>query len=225
MKRDVFIEAGTGFGKTLASVLPQMLNDNNNNGVTILISPLKRLQSSQAAAILNKYGLCTAVINEDTDCGDLFWDTIAYDFKKKTVGCADVFIVTPEQFFRSPQGHESRFGKLIRKHAFKRRIRVSVVDEAQFTHTFGQPRYGLKTFREAYGQLDVIKILFGPSIPWAAMTATATYQILKTIEKTLLRPNYLHLHTTSNRQNIMFASHCVSGRIDQPENYSQCMGE
>ncbi|THU75978.1 hypothetical protein K435DRAFT_879903 [Dendrothele bispora CBS 962.96] len=210
MRRDIFLEAGTGFGKTLASVLPQMLNDAINDGVTIIISPLKRLQLSQAESIFKKYGLCAVVMN-------------VYDFSKNGgPGCADIFIVTPEQFFRNPQGHDSRFGKIVRKHIFRRRIRLTVVDEAQFIHTYGLPHYGMKAFRDAYGQLNDIKVLFGPAIPWAAMTATATYHILKTIEKRVLRPSYLHLRTTSNlnRPNIMYTSHCVPGQIDRLENYT-----
>jgi hypothetical protein len=53
LKRDVFLEAGTGFGKTLACILPQLLNDKVNNGVTMIISPLKRLQLSQVSDILH----------------------------------------------------------------------------------------------------------------------------------------------------------------------------
>ncbi|THU93698.1 P-loop containing nucleoside triphosphate hydrolase protein [Dendrothele bispora CBS 962.96] len=217
---NVFLEAGTGFGKTLASILTQMFNDIENDGVTIIISPLKRLQASQAASIFQTYGLCTIAVNEGTYGSDLFWNTVGYDLKKRIPGCADVFIVTPEQFFRNPQGHISRFGKLVWKHIFKCRIRLTVVDEAHFTHTCRLPRYGLDAFREAYSQLDDIKILFGPAVPWAAMTATATHQILKTIQEKLLCPNYLHLRTTSNRRNIMYATHCVPGHIDQPENFA-----
>ncbi|THV02963.1 P-loop containing nucleoside triphosphate hydrolase protein [Dendrothele bispora CBS 962.96] len=237
MRRDIFLEAGTGFGKTLASVFRNCCND----GITIIISPLKRLQLSQAESIFRKYGLCTIVVNEDTDDSNEFWRASnsragrffepifqcltchqmnVYDFSKKGgPGCGDIFIVTPEQFFRNPQGHDSSFGKIVRKHPFRRQIRLTVVDEAQFIHTYGLPHYGMKAFRDAYGQLNDIKVLFGLAIPWAAMTATATYHILKTIEKRVLRPSYLHLRTTSNRPNIMYASHCVPGQIDQLENY------
>ncbi|THV00107.1 P-loop containing nucleoside triphosphate hydrolase protein [Dendrothele bispora CBS 962.96] len=134
-KQDVFLNVGTGFGKTLASILLQLLSD--GEVITIIISPLKRLQASQAESLQMKYGLCTIVVNEDTPSDDHFW-----------------------------------------------------------------------------------KVIFGPAVVWAAMTATATSQALKSIEKVVLQPNYLKLQATSNRSNIMYASHCVPGRIDQPENYA-----
>ena len=42
---DVFLNAGTGSGKTLAAILNQLLEDESK--LTIVISPLKRLQDSQ----------------------------------------------------------------------------------------------------------------------------------------------------------------------------------
>lgn len=41
---DVFVGAGTGIGKTLAAALNQLLED--SDGVTVIVSPLKRLQGS-----------------------------------------------------------------------------------------------------------------------------------------------------------------------------------
>ncbi|THU88850.1 hypothetical protein K435DRAFT_565984, partial [Dendrothele bispora CBS 962.96] len=70
-KQDVFLNVGTGFGKTLASILLQLLSD--GEVITIIISPLKRLQSSQAESLQMKYGLCTIVVNEDTPSDDYFW--------------------------------------------------------------------------------------------------------------------------------------------------------
>ncbi|THV02112.1 hypothetical protein K435DRAFT_654065, partial [Dendrothele bispora CBS 962.96] len=129
-------------------------------------------------------------------------------------------ITTPEQFFKSTEGHLSRFGQIAWKRPFLCRIQLAVVDEAHFIHTYGLSHYGLPAFRPAYRGLDEIKVIFGPTVVWAAMTATATSQALKSIEKVVLRPNYLKLQATSNRSNIMYASHCVPGRIDQPENYA-----
>lgn len=46
--RYVFVQAGTGVGKTLAAVLNQLLEP--EDGVILIISPLKRLQSSQVCS-------------------------------------------------------------------------------------------------------------------------------------------------------------------------------
>ena len=48
--KDVFIQAGTGTGKTLAAILNQLLEP--LDGVLLIISPLKRLQYTQVCLIL-----------------------------------------------------------------------------------------------------------------------------------------------------------------------------
>ena len=50
--KDVFVQAGTGEGKTLAAVLNQLLDD--SNGLTLILSPLKRLQSTQVCLIYSR---------------------------------------------------------------------------------------------------------------------------------------------------------------------------
>ncbi|THU81757.1 P-loop containing nucleoside triphosphate hydrolase protein [Dendrothele bispora CBS 962.96] len=217
-KRDVFMNVGTGFGKTLPSVLPQLVAE--GNFATIIISPLKRLQSSQANALREKYGLCVVVVNEDSPKDDNYWKIHAYDFRMKTSGCADIFIVTPEQFFEAKEGYPTIFSKIVRNSAFNRRIGLISVDDAHFVHVHGLEHHGISAFRPGYGDLAGIKNLFGPNVPWAALTATATHQVLQTLEKRILRPGYITLHATSNRPNIMFATHCVPGRISDPRNYT-----
>jgi len=46
--RDSLISAGTGSGKTLPIALCTLLDDPTKKKVTIVVSPLKRLQKSQA---------------------------------------------------------------------------------------------------------------------------------------------------------------------------------
>lgn len=60
--RDCLVDAGTGSGKTLCMVLPMLLDP---SGITITISPLKRLQSLQATEF-RVFGINTIAINEDT---------------------------------------------------------------------------------------------------------------------------------------------------------------
>jgi superfamily II DNA helicase RecQ len=67
--RDCLIDAGTGSGKTLCMVLPALLDPTS---VSIVISPLKRLQALQVAEF-QSYGLTAACINEDTPNSEEFW--------------------------------------------------------------------------------------------------------------------------------------------------------
>lgn len=71
---DSLISAGTGSGKTLPIALNFLLDDPSTEPVTLTISPLKRLQSTQADDFSKKYNVPTLTINEDTPRDDAWWD-------------------------------------------------------------------------------------------------------------------------------------------------------
>ena len=60
--RDSLVDVGTGYGKTLCMILPALYAPES---ISVVISPLKRLQVVQVAAF-EKYGLRAIAINEDT---------------------------------------------------------------------------------------------------------------------------------------------------------------
>ncbi len=64
--KDSLVAAGTGSGKTLPIALNMLLDDPSKKLVTLTLSPLKRLQSTQQEDFENKYKIRTVVINEDT---------------------------------------------------------------------------------------------------------------------------------------------------------------
>ncbi|KAF5344412.1 hypothetical protein D9758_015479 [Tetrapyrgos nigripes] len=204
-KQDVFMNVGTGFGKTLAMILLLLLAD--GSFIVIIISQLKRLQASQADALREKYGLCAVIVNEDSLKDDAYWKTHAYDFRLKRPGSADVFISTPEQFFVAKEGYPMIFSKFVCKSVFNQQIGLIAIAEAHFVHLYGLKHYGIHPFHPAYGNLAGIKNIFGPNVPWAAMTASATHQVLQTLEKRILRPSYCTLSMTANWPNIMYATH------------------
>lgn len=71
--RDSLVSAGTGSGKTLPIAINILLDDPSKNKITLTISPLKRLQSTQQADFSESYGIKTFVINEDTPRDDGWW--------------------------------------------------------------------------------------------------------------------------------------------------------
>jgi replicative superfamily II helicase len=73
-EKDYLIAAGTGSGKTLPMALNILLEDPAKNWITITISPLKRLQSTQETDFNTQYGIPTVVINEDTPRDDAWWN-------------------------------------------------------------------------------------------------------------------------------------------------------
>ncbi|KAJ4495035.1 hypothetical protein C8J55DRAFT_408830, partial [Lentinula edodes] len=72
-KLDVLGVAGTGQGKTLASVLNQLLEESDK--VTVMLCPLKQLQLSHVSLRFStKYAIEAISINEDTDHDEIIWN-------------------------------------------------------------------------------------------------------------------------------------------------------
>ncbi|KAJ7598279.1 P-loop containing nucleoside triphosphate hydrolase protein [Mycena floridula] len=216
-KKDVFVVAGTGQGKTLAGILNQILEP--GHGFTLVLSPLKCLQSSQAEDLQSVYGLETMIVNEDTPRDSNLWNKKAHNLGQKQPGTARIVIVTPEQFFQTPEGHMTKLGDLVRQKPFKCHIKLVVADEIHQLITQGLPMHGCPAFRPCYGCLDELKTLLGDSCPWMVLTATAPLYMVKSIESHILCPNYISIHVTSNRRNTMYASHCIIGSLKDYNNY------
>lgn len=72
--KDSLVAAGTGSGKTLPMALNILLDDPLKNQVTLTLSPLKRLQSTQQEDFETRYRICTVVINEDTPRDEAWWN-------------------------------------------------------------------------------------------------------------------------------------------------------
>jgi superfamily II DNA helicase RecQ len=68
--RAAIINVGTGQGKTLCGILPQLLHPDS---VSIVLSPLKRLMAVQAKEYV-EWGIKAVVINEDTSKSKSFWE-------------------------------------------------------------------------------------------------------------------------------------------------------
>ncbi|KAH9029568.1 P-loop containing nucleoside triphosphate hydrolase protein [Lactarius hengduanensis] len=112
-KKDALVSAGTGSGKTLPIVLNTLLDAPEKKLVTLVISPLKRLQVTQENGFNTRYGIPTVVINEDTPREDAWWTENIWNNGKRTPGTARVLIVTVEQLFKSREGHLPRLALLL----------------------------------------------------------------------------------------------------------------
>ncbi|KAI9463684.1 P-loop containing nucleoside triphosphate hydrolase protein [Lactarius psammicola] len=216
--KDTLVSAGTGSGKTLPIALNVLLDDPDNRLVTVMLSPLKRLQVTQESDFNTRYGISTVVINEDTPREDAWWTENVWNYKRRTLGQARLLIVTVEQLFKSREGHLPRLAILLRNQSFQRHIVRVVVDEAHNIHTAGLSHYGLDAFRPAWGRLDELKAILPRAVRWAFLSATFPPHIRATVEK-LLRPGYTSIHTTSNRPNTIYATHEVINSIEDLQNY------
>jgi ATP-dependent helicase YprA (DUF1998 family) len=68
--QDALIDVGTGYGKTLCMLTPCLLDPPGS--ISIIISPLKRLQAVQVLEF-ERYGIRTTSINEDTPNDSKLW--------------------------------------------------------------------------------------------------------------------------------------------------------
>ncbi|KAF8055761.1 P-loop containing nucleoside triphosphate hydrolase protein [Lyophyllum atratum] len=217
--KDSMVNAGTGSGKTLPIALNLLLDDPNERGITLTISPLKRLQITQENDFNIKYGIPTMAVNDDTPREEEFYNEHVFDIRNKTPGSKRHIIATVEQLFKSPEGHLPRLGVLVRNQHFQKKLKRIYVDEAHCIHVDGLPHYGSKAFRPAWALLDVLKTVLLDTIPWQAMSATFPSHILKTVSEKILRPGYVYIHVTSNRPNTLYATHRVITSIEKVENY------
>ena len=71
--KDTLISAGTGSGKTLPIALNILLDDPSRHPITVMLSPLKRLQVTQESDFNSRYSIPAVVINEDTPREDSWW--------------------------------------------------------------------------------------------------------------------------------------------------------
>ncbi|KAJ8092184.1 hypothetical protein PM082_024011 [Marasmius tenuissimus] len=167
---------------------------------------------------LEKYRIPTLVVNEETPKGVQFWKENVWDGHSKKVGLYRHFIVTTEQLFKLKQGHFSRLGLLIRTHQFRRVIARFCIGEAHFIFFAGLPRYSVPAFRPSWGRLNEIKILF-PEVPFNIMTATSPPHVLRAIENAVLKNNYQTVNYSCNRPNLIDATHCAVGSLDNIRNF------
>ncbi|KAK1223963.1 hypothetical protein PQX77_013151 [Marasmius sp. AFHP31] len=219
---DSAIIAGTGSGKTLITALLMWMTGRGR--VSITISPLKRLQDTQGKDFEEKYQIPTLVVNESTERTAEFWRKHVFDPSERSPGRIQHLLVTPEQLFKLKEGYFSRVGNLIRNPSYKKFIGRFFVDEAHFIHYAGLPHHGLTAFRQAYGRLDEIKVLF-PTIPWHALTATAPAHVYESIHSKVLNSGCHIIRYSSNRPNTVYAMHRADGGINHLENYNMFLTE
>ena len=188
--RDTILNASTGAGKTMLIVLPILLRPGS---ISITVSPLKRLMSSQGAE-LGRYGLRVAIVNEDTSHDPELFQAILD-------GHYDHIHISPEQL-QQHQGHFTRFYHLLDKPAFRQRIRVINIDEG---HEAGRAALGLDDFRSSYARLSTFRLKLPRDIPFVILSATLPCHIVSPLTKLLLLKDPKETRLCLNRSNIYYA--------------------
>lgn len=179
--RDVFITAPTGAGKSLLFQIPAIYLSENDNLVTVVVSPLKALMYDQVNSLREK-GVSTACyINSD----------ISYIKKQETIealhnGEKSILYLSPELLLSYS----------ISEFIGDRQIGLLVIDEAHLVSTWG------RDFRVDYWYLGKyirnIRKYSQQHFPIVALTATAVYGgdndiVFQTVESLNMRLPKLYI--------------------------------
>lgn len=183
--RDVYVSMPTGSGKSLCFQLPGVMQDNK---VTIVFSPLLALIKDQLDA-LGKLKIPADSINSKMSNKDR--DRVLNDLKSIRTDIRFLYI-TPEQ------ANTSTFKELMKMLVKHKKVAYVVVDEAHCVSEWGHD------FRPDYLKLGYLRSEY-PSIPWIALTATASKKVVEDVFKNLrLKAPVAKFKTSCFRKNLYY---------------------
>ncbi|CAG9785697.1 unnamed protein product [Diatraea saccharalis] len=194
---DVYVSMPTGSGKSLCFQLPAMLQDHK---VAIVFSPLLALIKDQIDH-LTKLKITAESINSKMTMKDR--ERVINDLKSMKPDTRFLY-VTPEQ------AATSTFKTLIEHLVKYKKVSYIIVDEAHCVSEWGHD------FRPDYLKLGELREKY-KSIPWVALTATASAEVAKDIltNLKLLQP-VAKYKTPSFRKNLYYDivyQNCIQDEI------------
>lgn len=197
---DVFLQAATGFGKSLCFQLPAVVDF----GITIVISPLLALMTNQMAS-LRAANIKVETINSTTPPSVKH---AILDDLKSGHPLTRLLYVTPEYC------QLDHFRKNLQIVYQQKELARIAVDEAHCISEWGHD------FRPSFKELSWFKKAF-PDIPMLCCTATAPSSVREDVIKTLeLNPSTLKTFTmTTSRPNLHYEVRFTADDEDHYDNF------
>lgn len=174
----------TGSGKSLCYQLPGVIQENK---ITIVFSPLLALIKDQMDH-LTKLKICAESLNSKMTQKDR--QRVVADLKSMKPATKFLYI-TPEQ------AATESFGDLMSLLVKYQKIAYVAVDEAHCVSQWGHD------FRRDYLKLGDLRQKY-PSIPWIALTATASREVVKDIIKYLNLKEPIQFRAPCFRKNLFY---------------------
>lgn len=181
---DVYISMPTGSGKSLCFHLPGMLQENK---VTIVFSPLIALIKDQLDH-LTKLKINAESINSAMSAKEVL--RVKVDLFSMRPATKFLYI-TPEQAITE------QFKVVMKRLVQYGKVAYIAVDEAHCVSQWGHD------FRPAYLRLGELRDEY-PSIPWIALTATASKKVVDDIHAHLHLKNPIEFRKPCFRKNLFY---------------------
>ncbi|KAA8492422.1 ATP-dependent DNA helicase Q-like 3 [Porphyridium purpureum] len=190
-RRDVFVLAPTGGGKSLTYQLPAVLLHHLYGKLAIVVSPLLALMRNQLDALAALKIPATSVSSSQTAAQNkdvyVMLDAAAGGGKCPVA----LLYVTPETMATD------KFHRILKRLDARGLLALLAVDEAHCISDWGHD------FRTKYRELGTFKLAF-PQVPVLAVTATASAKVQKDIVEQLNILDALVVCRSFNRRNIRY---------------------
>ncbi|KAJ6455969.1 P-loop containing nucleoside triphosphate hydrolase protein, partial [Mycena vitilis] len=194
---DIFVLMPTGSGKSLCFQLPAVFQNQADDSLTVVVSPLRSLIEDQIQALTAK-GIKAVGLTADTNTVAITNDLISGRSRPALLYC------TPEKLLRSTPLHEAL------SNLYKReKLALFAIDEAHCISIWGEEH-----FRIAYQQLHALRDDF-PDVPIMALTSTAHQNDITEINRRLKLRDPKIIRQSLNRPNLNYIVKPKRGQVNE----------
>ena len=176
-RKDTLALLPTGGGKSICYQVPALMQE----GICLVISPLISLINDQIRHLQSKGIKSTSI------CSNMNYSEIDTKLTNCIYGGVKFLYLSPEKLQNN----------LVQSRIQKMNINLITVDEAHCISEWGH------NFRPSYRHISKVRNII-PDIPILALTATATYDVIKDIQKNLAFKEENFIKSSFRRDNISY---------------------